>query len=198
MVSARRRGRGQALVEFALVAPILILVLLVVLDFGRGLFYYTEMATGAREAARQAVLQYNAQSNTTAPTCSSCTVPGVVPQLASIASFGIGAPVYSLSSSATSPPSYGTYAAGALGQPGTIGLAASALPDTLYVFIYELDPIAGTTNWATCDPCAGTRTGSGKLVVVDLKMRWQPIILSYTGAATSITFDSQTVSREEW
>jgi hypothetical protein len=199
VVSARRgRDGGQALVEFALIAPMLILILLVVLDFGRGLFYYTEMATGAREAARQAVLQYNAQSNTTAPSCSPCQVPGVLPQLTSIAGYGMGTPVYGLSSSATSPPSYGSYTPGVLGQPGSISLTSAALPDTLYVFIYELDPITGATNWATCDPCSGTRTGAGRLVVVDLKMRWQPIVLSYAGGVTSITFDSQTVSREEW
>src|SRR5205807_334065 len=91
MVSARRRRqRGQALVEFALVGTMLFMVLLVVLDFGRGLFFYTEMATGAREMARQAVLEYNAQSNTTAPGCSPCAVPGVLPQLQSIAGIGYG------------------------------------------------------------------------------------------------------------
>ncbi len=176
----------------------LILVLLVVLDFGRGLFYYTEMATGAREAARQAVLQYNAQSNTTAPSCSQCQVPGVIPQLDSIAGYGYGAPVYQLSSSATSPPTYGSYTVGALGQPGTISLTAAAQPDTMYVFIYELDPLTGATNWATCDPCAGTRAGGNKLVVVDLKMRWQPAVLAYAGIGPTITLDAQTVSREEW
>ena len=34
--------------EFAIVAPILLFVLLILLDFGRGLFYYSEMAAGAR------------------------------------------------------------------------------------------------------------------------------------------------------
>ncbi len=179
-------------------APLLIVILLVVLDFGRGLFYYTEMATGAREAARQAVLQYNDQSNLSAPGCSPCQVPGVLPQLQSIAGIGYGAPVYALSAGATSPPSYGTYQAGTPGQPGTITLSPGALPNTMYVFIYELDPTTGATNWATCDPCAGLRTGGGKEVVVDLKMKWQPAVLAYLGGGPSITLDAQTVSREEW
>jgi len=195
---SRGRQRGQALVEFALVAPLLIVVLLIVLDFGRGLFLSTEMATGAREMARQAVLQYNAQSNTAAPSCSPCVVPGVLPQLQNIAGIGYGDPVYDLSPSSTTPPSYGTYTAGAVGQPGTIALSSSAASNTLYVFIYELDPTTGATNWATCDPCAGVRTGNGKFVVVDLKMRWQPIVLAFVGGAPSLTFDAQTVSREEW
>lgn len=195
-----RRGgrRGQALVEFAIIAPLLLTILLIVLDFGRGLFLYTEMATGAREMARQAVLEYNAQSNTSAPSCSPCQVAGVLPQLQTIAGLGYGAPVYSVSSAAGSPPSYGTYAAGAVGQPGTLTLSPAASSNTLYVFIYELDPTTGATSWATCDPCAGIRTGNGKLVVVDLKMRWQPIVLAYVGGAPSLTFDAQTVSREEW
>ena len=193
-----RRQRGQSLVEFALVAPLLITVLLIVLDFGRGLFLYTEMATGAREMARQAVLEYNAQSNTAAPSCGSCQVPGVLPQLQAVAGLGYGSPVYSLSPSSGSPPSYGTYAAGVVGQPGTITLAGSTQSNTVYVFVYELDQTTGTANWAICDPCAGTRTGNGKLVVVDLKMRWQPIVLAYLGGAPSLTFDAQTVSREEW
>ena len=198
----RRRRRGQALVEFAIVAPMLLMILLVVIDFGRGLFLYTEMATGAREMARQAVLEYNAQSNTTAPSCSPCQVPGVLPQLQDIAGRGYGAPVYSLSPSSTSPPSYGTYAGAATtGQPGTIGFSSTAQSNTMYVFIYELDPTTGATNWdsTTCgDPCAGLRTGNGKLVVVDLKMRWQPTVLAYLGGGPSMTFDAQTVSREEW
>ncbi len=194
----RRVQRGQSLVEFALVAPLVLLILLVVIDFGRGLFLSTEMGTGAREAARQAVLQYNAQSNRSAPTCSPCQVPGVLPQLQNIAGIGYGAPVFTLSASATSPPSYGTYQAGALGQPGTVTLSASAQPNTMYVFIYELDPATGATKWATCDPCAGLRSGGGKLVVVDLKMMWQPVIMTYVGGGPSIGFDAQTVSREEW
>jgi hypothetical protein len=197
-VVRRRREAGQALVEFALVAPMLIMMLLVLLDFGRGLFLYTEMATGAREMARQAVLQYNAESNTQAPSCSPCQVPGVLPQLQNLAGLGYGSPVYSLSPSSTSPPSYGTYAAGATGQPGTIGLSSTAQSNTMYVFIYELDPTSTTTNWATCDPCASVRNGGGKFVVVDLKMRWAPVVLAYLGGAPSLTFDAQTVSREEW
>jgi hypothetical protein len=186
------------MIEFALVGSIVVMMMLVVLDFGRGLLYDTEMATGAREAARQAVLQYNDQSNSSAPSCSPCQVPGVLPQLSALAGYGFGTPVYALSTGATSPPWYGTYAAGATGQPGTITLAASALPNVLYEFVYELSPTTGATNWATCDPCSGVRSGGGQLVVIDLKMRWQPTVFQFVGGARSITLDAQTVSREEW
>ena len=38
---SRQRPTGQALVEFALVFPLVILVLLSVFDVGRGVFIYT-------------------------------------------------------------------------------------------------------------------------------------------------------------
>jgi len=195
----RRRRRGQALVEFALVAPLVLLLLLMVLDFGRGLLYNEEMANGAREAARQGVLRYNNRSNLSAPSCSPCQVPGVVPVLDSLSGIGYGPPVFALSGSAGSPPWYGSYqAAGSPGQPGRLSLDAGAVANRMYVFIYELDPATGATNWATCDPCSGIRNGGGGLVVVDVKMRWQPVVLSAVGMSPVMTLDAQTVAREEW
>lgn len=200
MSRARRREWGQAIVEFALVAPMLILIMLVVLDFGFGLFMYSEMATGAREAARQAVLQYNASSNTAAGTCSSCVVPGVMPQLQSEA--GIGYPVvYAQSSSSTSPPSYGTCpttpcVSTVSGRPPSLSLSSTAVTNQVYVFIYELNTGTGVTTWdAGQNPI---RNGGGRLVVVDLKIKWQPTVLTYAGIGSSMTLDAQTVSREEW
>jgi len=198
MVTDRRRGRGQALVEFALVSPALFLILLIVLDFGWGLFVNEMMANGAREAARQAVLEYNNRSNLSAPACSPCQVPGVMPQLDALSGIGYGPPVFALSGSASSPPWYGSYQAGPVGAPGKSSLAAGAVTNTVYVFIYELNPTTGATHWDSCDPCSGVRSGGGQLVVVDLKMRWQPVILKYIGSGAAITLDAQTVAREEW
>jgi Flp pilus assembly protein TadG len=197
MVTAPRQ-RGQALVEFALVAPMIFLILLMVLDFGRGLLCNEMMANGAREAARQAVLRYNNRSNLSAPACSPCQVPGVMPLLTTMSPLGYGPPVFALSSSASSPPWYGTYQPGSAGMPGKSTLTTSAASNTMYVFIYELNPTTGAINWATCDPCSGVRSGGGQLVVVDLKIRWQPVVLKYAGLAPAITLDAQTVAREEW
>ncbi len=198
MVTPRRQG-GQALVEFALVAPVLFLLLLMVLDFGRGLLYNEGMANGAREAARQGVLRYNNRSNLSAPSCSPCQVPGVVPVLDSLSGIGYGPPIFALSGSAGSPPWYGSYAGGGTpGQPGTLSLGPSAVANRMYVFVYELDPATGATTWATCDPCSGIRNGGGRLVVVDVKMRWQPDVLTSTGMSAAVTLDAQTVAREEW
>jgi hypothetical protein len=52
----RHGGRGQALVEFALVLPLFLLLVLGVVDFGRGIFIYAGMSNGAREGARYAIV----------------------------------------------------------------------------------------------------------------------------------------------
>jgi Flp pilus assembly protein TadG len=55
----RRRGaprRGQALVEFALVLPIFILLLVAIFDLGRAVFAYNTLTNAAREGARMAIV----------------------------------------------------------------------------------------------------------------------------------------------
>jgi hypothetical protein len=47
---------GQSLVEFALVLPILIILLLGVFDFGRAIAAYNSVSNGARSAARVAIV----------------------------------------------------------------------------------------------------------------------------------------------
>jgi Flp pilus assembly protein TadG len=46
------RSRGQALVEFALVVPIFILVLVGIMDLGRAVYYSSTLNNAAREGAR--------------------------------------------------------------------------------------------------------------------------------------------------
>jgi Flp pilus assembly protein TadG len=53
------RGRGQALTEFALVLPILLLVLSGILDFGFALFSRMTVINAAREGAHAAMLETN-------------------------------------------------------------------------------------------------------------------------------------------
>lgn len=52
----RRRGRGQTLVEFAMVLPIVFIVLIATLDLGRAVFVYNTLAQSARYAARMAMV----------------------------------------------------------------------------------------------------------------------------------------------
>ena len=52
---ARRRGeRSQAMTEFALVAPVLLLLTFGIIDFGRALYFYAAAGNAAREAAHAA------------------------------------------------------------------------------------------------------------------------------------------------
>ena len=55
----RRRsttGRGQALVEFALVIPIFLVLLVALFDLGRAVFAYNTLTNAAREGARIAIV----------------------------------------------------------------------------------------------------------------------------------------------
>lgn len=47
----RPRSRGQALVEFALILPVFLLLLVIAIDFGRLFFTYIQINNAAREAA---------------------------------------------------------------------------------------------------------------------------------------------------
>ena len=53
----RRHGdRGQSLVEFSLVIPLFLLLLIAVFDLGRGVFAYNTLTNAAREGARMAIV----------------------------------------------------------------------------------------------------------------------------------------------
>ena len=57
-IRARQRGRskGQGLVEFALVFPIIVLLLMAMFDMGRAVFIYNGLTNAAREGARLAIV----------------------------------------------------------------------------------------------------------------------------------------------
>jgi Flp pilus assembly protein TadG len=55
----RQRTRGQALVEFALVLPIFILVLFGILDFGRAIYAYNTISNASRQAVRVGIVDQN-------------------------------------------------------------------------------------------------------------------------------------------
>ena len=52
----RRRRRGQALVEFALVAPWFFLILFGIIEAGRFMLYYETLNNATREGARYAIV----------------------------------------------------------------------------------------------------------------------------------------------
>ncbi|MGD2057902.1 MAG: pilus assembly protein [Anaerolineales bacterium] len=48
----KRREHGQGLVEFALVLPVFLMLIMGIVEFGRLMFIYNSVATASREAAR--------------------------------------------------------------------------------------------------------------------------------------------------
>jgi Flp pilus assembly protein TadG len=52
----RRDRRGQALVEFALVVPLLLIMVMAIIDFGRAWNLHQTITDAAREGARTAVI----------------------------------------------------------------------------------------------------------------------------------------------
>ena len=204
----RRQSTGQALLEFALIAPVLFLLIGATVDLGRGLLIYTMLQGASRDMARQSVLSYYSGSNTLPPTCTTLASPCSLGPLTNGAhqldALGM-AVVYQDSTGISSAPSYGTYTANANPLlPGTVALTGAINASTVYVFIYELDSTAGNPNprWS-CPTCAAAngaavRTSGHQLVVVDLKLRWKPVLNTLLGIPATITFDSQSVERLEY
>ena len=80
------RSRGQAMVEFALVIPVFILLMVSLFDFGRVVWVNDTLATAAREAVRFAIVHGGSESNScpvgpasatqiTPPASQSCPYP---------------------------------------------------------------------------------------------------------------------------
>jgi Flp pilus assembly protein TadG len=57
------RGRGQSLVEFALIAPVLLVLALLVLDVGRLFSVWVEITNAAREGAYVASIAYSGDTS---------------------------------------------------------------------------------------------------------------------------------------
>ena len=60
----QNRHRGQSLVEFALILPVFILILVGIFDVGRAVFAYNTLNNAAREAVRVAIVDQDATTIT--------------------------------------------------------------------------------------------------------------------------------------
>ncbi len=54
--SYRRNSIGQALIEYALLLPIFLLIVTVIFDLGRATYYYSAIHNSAREGARYGIV----------------------------------------------------------------------------------------------------------------------------------------------
>lgn len=205
-----RHASAQALVEFALVAPVVLLIIGATVDIGRGLLLNALLQGASRDTARQAALSYYSGSNTLPPDCTALATPCSLGPLINGAHLldSLAVKVVYLDSNAiSSPPAYGTYVANVNPQqPGTITLTAATVTNTVYVFIYELDSTPGNPNprWScrtvACMNANGAavRTSGHQRVVVDMKFKWQPVLARLLRIPAVITFNSQTVERMEF
>lgn len=75
-----RSRRGQAMVEFALVAPIFFLILFGIIEGGRFIYYYETLSHATREGARYAIVNgansLTCSTGPAAPGTSSCDPDG--------------------------------------------------------------------------------------------------------------------------
>jgi Flp pilus assembly protein TadG len=62
MTLFRGSDRGQSLVEMALLLPVLILILMVLFDFGRAVFAFNTVSNASREGARIAIVDQTVAS----------------------------------------------------------------------------------------------------------------------------------------
>jgi hypothetical protein len=67
-MSRRRRSTGQAIVEFAIVLPLLAMFILGIVDLGRGIYIYNGVSQAAREIARSASVHPGSPLGTSAET----------------------------------------------------------------------------------------------------------------------------------
>jgi Flp pilus assembly protein TadG len=80
-----RRRRGAALVEFAIVAPLLLLLVLGIMEFGMIMHDYIMLAQGAREGARTAAIGRPVRD--VQKRVMEASLPSVKPELVQISSY---------------------------------------------------------------------------------------------------------------
>ena len=61
------KDAGQGLVEFAIVLPVLVLVVLALFDLGRGVIAYSELANASRVGARVAIVNQSTSTSCVGP-----------------------------------------------------------------------------------------------------------------------------------
>ena len=56
-MKTKRKNAGQSLVEFALILPLFMVLIMALFDIGRAVLYYAALNTAAREGTRFAIVQ---------------------------------------------------------------------------------------------------------------------------------------------
>jgi hypothetical protein len=56
-LAARKRNSAQGLIEFAIILPLLLLMLILIFDIGRSIYAYSVINNAAREGARSGIIK---------------------------------------------------------------------------------------------------------------------------------------------
>jgi TadE-like protein len=159
----RRKSRGQAMVEFALLSGLLFLLVMGIFDFGRAIAVYINIAEAAHEGARQLILRSNYSS----------TPPDTVIVNATLAKIGGGGMVL------TEDP--------CLSNPTPCSFPSiPTTPNTGYIWMTPPSPPNWTTPQPPGYPCAYCRTTGNHEVTVRVTYLYAPMtgmISNLTGAA---------------
>jgi Flp pilus assembly protein TadG len=105
----RRRERGQGLVEFALVFPLIILLLMGIFDLGRAIYAYNTVANAARQGARVAAVNQLDVSGSTScnedmPVEDQATPHWTIKACAASSAISLGIPTTDVTVSYSVPP----------------------------------------------------------------------------------------------
>lgn len=143
--TSRRRRRGQALVEFALVAPMFFLVLFGIIEAGRFIFYYETLNNATREGARYAIV--NGANTIGCPT--GPAAPGSTP--CDVAGDDVRARVRNAAFGVLSPLTVDPVWQGFNGQPGNNGRGSTVTVTATFTYqslipIVPLPPITITAE----------------------------------------------------
>lgn len=143
-----RKSRGQAMVEFALLSGLLLVLVMGIFDFGRAIAVYVNIAEAAHEGARQLILRSNYDS----------TPPDTLIINATLAKIGGGGMVL------TEDPCLSNQ------NPPCASPSAPTVPNTGYIWISPPHP---TIPGATCTN--GCRQIGNYLVTVRVTYLYAPM-----------------------
>ena len=188
----RTRSRGQGLVEFALVLPVFMVILIGMVDLGRAIWANNSVANSAREAARFASVHGGNCEDLLGSVCSSSNYCPVGPTAA-------GAAVPSASSSCPYPsPSKQSIYDTATGY--LVGGGSSTTVTACYWIPADLKNTDGTTRTglgATSSCSGNTDTAStntrGAAVTVTVSTQVPMILGSFLGFSTMTVTSTSTM-----
>jgi len=189
-IGRRTRSEGQGLVEFALVLPVFMVILIGMVDLGRAIWANNSVANSAREAARFASVHGGSCEDLLGSVCSSTNYCPVGPKAPSSA-----VPSASTSCPYPSPSKQSIYdtATGYL-----VGGGSSTTVTACYWVPTALLNTNGTTRLAATSSCSGnTDTAStnarGAAVTVTVSTQVPMVLGSFLGFSTMTVNSTSTM-----